>query len=50
MGRVSEYLAKMDGRYDIGTYSDNMQIYISRYDGNVGSLDSQKDWIDYILT
>ena len=50
IGKVTEYLAKMDARYDVGTFQDNMQLYISKYDKNVGILDSQKDWIDYIMT
>ena len=50
LGKISEYLAKLDMKYDVGSIQDDMQLYISKHDDNVGSLDSQKDWIDYILT
>ena len=50
MIKVSEYLSKMNGTYDIGRYGDTMQLYISRQDENIGSMDSQKSWIDYVLT
>lgn len=50
VGKVHEYLAKQDGRYELGTMNDNMQMYISKYDDNVGSLDQQQDWVDYIMT
>ena len=49
-GKMEEYIARLDGKYDLGEQDKIMQMYISKYDGNVGSLDSQLDWVDYILT
>lgn len=39
-GRMTEYIARLDGKYDVGEESYNMQMYISKHDNNVGSLDS----------
>ena len=41
LGKMYQCLAKMDGKYDIGDISSQMQIYISRTDDNIQSLDSQ---------
>ena len=50
LGVIDDYLAKLGKLYDLGEPGQTMQMYISKYDGNIGSLDSQKDWVDYILT
>ena len=50
LGLMSQYIARMDGKYELGDPSAYMQMYISKHDNNVQLLDSQQDWIDYILT
>ena len=40
----------MDKQFDLGYSDQSMQLYISLHDGNMGSLDSQLDWIDYMMT
>ena len=50
LGKVKGYLSKMDSRYDLGEPGSNMQLFISRKDGNTSPLDFQADWVDYILT
>lgn len=50
LGSVYQYLAKMDGKYDIGDMDSQMQLYISKTDDNTQTLDSQQDWVDYMLT
>ena len=50
IGKMSEYISKMMSKFDIGDPSGNTQLYISRHDGNISSLDSTSDWVDYILT
>ena len=47
---VSQYISMMEGKYELGNSEVNMQMYISKHDDNVQQLDSQSDWIDYILT
>ena len=50
LGKINEYIYMMDGKFDLGNPEGNMQMYISRHDGNTGMLDSDRDWIEYILT
>lgn len=50
IGEISDFLSKLENTYDLGNLDDNMQLYVSKYDNNIGSLESQKDWVDYILT
>lgn len=50
LGLMSQYIARMDGKYELGDPAAYMQMYISKHDNNVQLLDSQQDWIDYILT
>ena len=50
LGKMNEYLAKVDGRFQLGDSNSIMQMYISKHDENIETLDSQLDWTDYILT
>ena len=34
----------------MGNVHDPIQLYISKHDNNIGSLDLNVDWVDYILT
>lgn len=47
---VTEYLSRLEGKYELGELNSNMQMYISRRDGNSEVLDSNGDWADYLLT
>lgn len=47
---MMNFLRILDSKYEIGDPSLDMQMYISRHDGNVSNLDLTMDWIDYILT
>jgi len=49
-GKMSQYVRMLDQRYELGDLDLNMQLYISKHDGNTSQLDSTMDWIDYILT
>ena len=48
--QMNKYLAMQDNKFDLGDIGSEMQMYVSKYDKNIGSLDSQQDWVDYILT
>lgn len=50
IAKVKEYLRRLDNTYEIGNFNDPMQLYISKHDNNTQELDSQFDWVDYILT
>ena len=50
LGLMGEYLSKMEGKFDLGDSDKTMQMYISKHDDNTGSLDSQTDWVDYMMT
>lgn len=41
IAEVVKYLALLGNSYDLGEQLRTMQLYISKYDGNIGSLDSQ---------
>ena len=49
-GKMEQFIQTLKGKYDIGDFSRTMQMYISMKDGNIGSLDSGKDWVDYVTT
>lgn len=40
LGKVTEYLTRQGSKYDLGEQDLEMQMYISRQDSNIGSLDS----------
>lgn len=50
IAEVVKYLALLGNSYDLGEQLRTMQLYISKYEGNIGSLDSHQDWVDYIMT
>ena len=50
LGKVNEYLSKIRSLYEIGNPLNHMQMHISLRDDNVAGLDSQHDWVDYVLT
>jgi len=49
-GKISEVLRKMDVMFDLGDVKRQMQLYISKQDNNVSSLDNEDMWVDYIMT
>ena len=48
-GKISEVLRKMDVLFDLGDVNQEMQLYISKQDNNVSSLDNEDMWVDYIM-
>ena len=50
LAKVKEYLNRLRIVCEMGDVKAPLQMYISKYDGNIGGLDSHSDWIDYILT
>ena len=47
---ITKCLSSQEDKFDLGDVGSEMQMYISKHDNNIGNLDSQQDWIDYILT
>ena len=50
LGKISEYIARQGTKFDLGDSNALMQLYISKHSDNVETVDSQIDWVDYILT
>lgn len=50
LASAKDYLYRLQSNYELGNPQDPIQIYISKHDNNIGSLDSGSDWVDYILT
>ena len=50
MKAVIEYMSRLGSKYELGELDSDMQMYISKHDGNQEMLDSNMDWADYLLT
>ena len=50
LAKVKEYLNRLKNVCELGNVQDPIQLYISKHDNNIGSLDLNVDWVDYILT
>lgn len=50
LGKIKNYLSKLQTSYDMGDVDLPMQMYISKHDDNIGDLNSLADWQDYIMT
>lgn len=49
IGKTKENLAKLLSKCELGDSERPVQMYISRHDDNIGGLDSETDWVPYIL-
>lgn len=47
--KVYDYLSKLQSKFDIGNFDDDMQMYISKSDGNDHDLNDVDYWADYIM-
>lgn len=50
LAKVKDYINRLQGVCEMGDVQYPIQMYISKHDDNIGSLDSHTDWVDYILT
>jgi hypothetical protein len=50
LAKVKDYLNRLKSVCELGNVHDPIQLYISKHDNNIGSLDLNVDWVDYILT
>ena len=49
-GIVSQYIAKMLSKFELGDPKQNLQMFISLKDNNASGLYSYQEWADYIMT
>lgn len=47
--KVYDYILELQSKFDIGNFDDDMQMYISKSDGNDHDLNDIDYWSDYIM-